>query len=252
MAKKIPPQGTSPPGEENVLVNSKEGSAELDIITQAASAISIQEFAPKEFELLVSPHQVVAFIKTIANTHGILDSQAFVATSLLFLKGAANKSAPAEMSVEIVADDGTKVSITKIDLECACYHVLKNKFLRRIAEAMGDKISTYAAANSLSGDLANRLNNAAIAKGESPLNTNERAWSNSFCQKLPNLQAKAGDRIAILLADDYKQRFESKKGKKDKVSKKGEDLTPRKVRQGKPKGKQEQVSEEKKASEKKS
>lgn len=117
---------------------------------------------------------------------------------------------------------------------------------------MGDKISTYAAANSLSGDLANRLNNAAIAKGESPLNTNERAWSNSFCQKLPNLQAKAGDRIAILLADDYKQRFESKKGKKDKVSKKGEDLTPRKVRQGKPKGKQEQVSEEKKASEKKS
>lgn len=206
----------------------------LNIVEQA-NTIPVAQIAPELVKEVITEEQIVQFVMTIANTHGITDQQAFIAITLLFLKGACNSSAPKQMAVDItVNDQSNPVNITKYDIEYACHTITGNTYLRRFAQAMSKEISEYAANNNLNGDLAIRLNNLALSKGGPPLNSVEKAWANSFCQNRTDISSYAGDRLASLLAEDFQKRFGNKKDKKSS-SNKEQPLTPRQWRMGKPK-----------------
>ncbi len=203
-------------------------------IVENANKLPVAQISPGTKKELISEDQIVAFIRNLANTHGISDAEAFVAISLLFLKGACNSSAPRQMSVDIIVSDSPNpINITKYDIEYSCHQVTGNTYLRRFAEAMSKEISLYAQKEKLTGDLAIRLNNLAISKGGAPLSSVELAWASSFCQNRVDLSQLAGERIATLLAEDFQKRFGNKKAKKESKAK--ENLAPRQWRQGKPK-----------------
>lgn len=209
---------------------------DLNQVFEDASKILVKDIAPKEKFILTSDDQIKQFINNVAEPHGITYTEAFISCCLLFLKGACNSSAPKAMAVDIICNDGNMVQITKYDLCYACYLATGNDYLRRFAEAMAIPICRYAEKNNLNGDLAIKLNTMALAKEESPLSTKEKAWANSFCQRIENLEEYAGPRIPLLLAADYQKRFSNKKSSTAKESRKAkqENLTPRKWRTGKP------------------
>lgn len=208
-------------------------SFDFQSVVEKANAIPVASISPEIAKDTISVEQCAEFIKTVANTHGLTDAQAFVAITLLVLKGACNSAAPKQMSVDISVDDGATVNITKYDIEYACHLVTGNTFLRRFAQAMAPQISHYAELNNLNGDLAIRLNNLALAKGGPPLNSKEKAWASSFCQNLPDLASHTGDRLPTLLAEDFQKRFGGKKDKK-KTGPSGKELTPREWRRSNP------------------
>ena len=102
-----------------------------------------------------------------------------------------------------------------------------------MAQALAPYVCDYAEKYGLMGDLAPRLNNLALSKGEAPLSFKERAWANSFCQNVPDLEAKASPRLPILLATDYSSRFQ-KKGQGKGKNQKEKDSSTRDWRAGKP------------------
>jgi len=176
--------------------------------------IDIKRVAPQEVSPELEEAQISKFINTVAEMYGLPNSLALFGIALLFLKGACNASAPNNMTVEISDPDGNPVSVSKKDLVYACYSVTRNEYIRRFAEGMAIPISTIAEKNKLMGDLGVRLNNMVIAKGEPCLTPKERAWASSFCQNVENLSTYAGERVPLLLAEDFLKRFSSKKGKK--------------------------------------
>lgn len=97
--------------------------------------------------------------------------------------------------------------------------VTKNKYLRRMAESMADKIGQFAEAKGLNGDLALKLNNSLLAEKEPPLTVKEKAWASSFSPAIPDLEKLAGERIPCLLAKNLQNRKE-KIEKKPPVTKK--------------------------------
>jgi hypothetical protein len=117
------------------------------------------------------------------------------------------------MGVDIKTDDGV-TSIVKYDVMMACQQVCKHKFLRRIAEYLAADISAFAEKHNLNDDLAIKLNNGLVAEGKPPLTTKEKAWANSFCQNYPNLEKFSGNRLPLLLAQDFQKRFYDKKAPK--------------------------------------
>lgn len=207
----------------------------LKTIITGALTIAAKDISPSLNKDVSSVEECAKFLDFLATTHGITASQAFVAFTLLALKGACNSSSPASMSVDLLVEDGKTIQITKFDLEYACQYATKHTFLRRLAQAMAKDISYYAERNCLIGDLAKRLNNAAVAKGEAPLTIKERAWANSFCQELPDLENMTGPRIPTLLAEDYQKRFKNSSPKRTTKGTASESYNPREWRMGKPK-----------------
>ena len=197
MAHKLPQEFLDPFFRE--LIRDSENSKE-----------NIQENIKKN---MVTKEECKSIVKTLATTHGINESQAFSAIALLFLKGAANRSAPETMSVTVTNADGTKTEVLKYDVMYACHTVCKHKFLRRLAESLAVEISVFAETQNLNRDLAVALNNCLLAQGDPPLTSKEKAWASSFCQALPGLDTYVGQCVPAKLAADYNGRFVNKKPK---------------------------------------
>lgn len=184
---------------------------------------------------LVTAAQVEQFLKIISDSHGITIPVALLGVTLLFLKGACNNSAPNYMGVELKVSEKEVITLTKYDLQYACQTATGNKFLRRVAQFLAKKICTFAEKNSLSGDLAVKLNNMAIAKENyaGPLNQREKAWACSFVQEVDDLSTLASPRLVSLLAEDYNKNLANKKT--NKTQKKANAAEERKWRKGKKK-----------------
>lgn len=210
-------------------------TTDFNKVVEQANAVPVSSISPEMAKDTISTEQCSQFVTTVATTHGLTDAQAFIAISLLVLKGACNSAAPKQMSVDIHVGDPQPINITKYDIEYACHLVTGNTFLRRFAQAMAPQISHYAELNNLNGDLAIRLNNLALSKGGPPLNSKEKAWASSFCQSLPDLAATTGDRLPSLLAEDFQKRFGGNREKK-KTGPTGKENYPRQWRKGKPQG----------------
>jgi len=208
---------------------------DLNQIVSEAIKTPVTQISPELAKETISPEQCSQFVRTLGSTHGLTDAQAFIAISLLFLKGACNQNAPKTMGVDIHVGDPRPIVITKYDIEYACYTVTNNILLRRFAQAMAPQISEYAEQNNLSGDLAIRLNTLAMSKGGPPLNSKEKAWASSFCQCIFDLASVTGDRLPTLLAEDFQKRFGGKKKESNKnVSKTGVPTPPRTWKKGNP------------------
>lgn len=223
----------------------QKNSIDFDQVVKQANQLPVSTISPELAKETITEEQRAQFIKSVADTHGISDAEAFIAISLLFLKGACNAAAPKTMSVDIYSPEsgsGKPVSITKYDIEYACHLTTGNIFLRRFAQAMAPQISNYAEINNLNGDLAIRLNNLALSKGGTPLTTKEKAWASSFCQNSPELSAQAGDRLVELLAEDFQKRFGGKQSKK-KTGPSGKDQVPREWRKGNPQNQKKREQE---------
>lgn len=205
-------QHNDPPSADNKdVVRQEDVQLSMDSILKEALETPLEEMAPATNMSLLSQDTVTAIITRVANTFQVPLKTAFTAIALLFLKGAANKSAPPSMSVDIRAGDKA-ISVSKYDIQSAYSATTGNPFVRRLAETMATPISQFAEANHLQGDLAVSINNAMIAKDEDPLSAKEKAWASSFCQKNPDIQTEA-PRVARYLALDYQKRFDKKKQK---------------------------------------
>ena len=98
--------------------------------------------------------------------------------------------------------------ITKNHVVLVCELGCKHKFIKRIATALAEEICTCAEAHELEGDLSKRIDKLLLAKGEPKLPPKEKAWANSFCQDLENLESFSSKRLPQLLAEDYTNRFQ--------------------------------------------
>lgn len=58
------------------------------------------------------------------------------------------------MAVEVFVEDSVRVTVQKYDLMSIYKAVTGNNFLRRLAETLAPKISSFAEAKNLQGDLA--------------------------------------------------------------------------------------------------
>lgn len=195
-----------------------EHSPIKNILEQAISQ-PLDKYALEDTKNKATPEEVSKFIRSISVSFAIKEEVAFVGVSLLFLKGAANKSTPGTMGVDVKDDTGSPVFLSKYDLQVACQQACKNRLLRRIAKALAKEIGIFAERNHLNGDLAIKLNNDLLAKGESPLTSKEKAWASSFSQTISNLEVFCGPRVPALLARDYNRRFGDPQVKKNQRSK---------------------------------
>jgi hypothetical protein len=132
------------------------------------------------------------------------------------LKGAASKTAPDKMFVEVVAVDGKLLKVTKGDLMQVLFDCTGNRFIRRLAESLAVPISKFAERHGLKGDDAFNFDIEEVTKGNPPLTDKEKAWSSSFCQYVTDLETLASPRVKLLLGQDYQKRFDKKKKQKKK------------------------------------
>lgn len=197
MAKaKMQPQET--PLNKNAVPVETEGQEpstnnNIASVFEAAMNMPLDQLAPPDSQALVPVEQVKLILKRMADLFGLTEAAAFVATALLFLKGAANKGAPSTMAVDVFGEDGARVTVQKYDLMSIHKAVTGNNFLRRLAETLAPQISSFAEAKNLQGDLAKSINNTLVARrsGGPSLSAKEKAWSNSFCQKCVGLETEA-------------------------------------------------------------
>ena len=188
----------------------------LDKLLKDASKEDLNKILPNQRKTnQATEEECKKFIDTLAINMGITETHAFIAFATLCLKGVCNKSAPGTMSVEIEdRQKNEKTEIKKSDLLYICNKICGHKFLRRLAVSMAKHICLFAESKNLEGDLAMRLNNLLTAKGEIRLNNKEKAWANSFCQEIDNLETLSSERLPKLLAEDYNQRFSKVKKSK--------------------------------------
>lgn len=186
---------------------------DLDALEKASQEITLQEACPSAGASELDEDSTKIIIARLAHTMYLSPLMAFIAIALLFLKGAASKTAPDKMFVEVTAKDGDTVKIRKQDLMEALYKTTGNKFIRRLAESLATRICNFAEKHGLSGDLAFNFDIEEVSEGGTALSPKERAWSNSFCQHVPNLEVLASPRVKVLLGKDYQRRFNKKKTK---------------------------------------
>lgn len=188
----------------------------------------IKKVSPSQMsENQLSDEIVTNIVETLSDSFGIKNNVITMsAIFLLFLKGAANAGTPNTIEIEVIDDDGKKVSITKNDLLYAYNRHTNNKFLRRLAETLAPAIGKYAESNQLSGDIAEKINTKILSKKpkegevyEPILSSKERAWCNSFGQNIPDL-AEISSRLPRLLAEDYLSRFSKPKKKRNQFNEK--------------------------------
>lgn len=178
---------------------------ELSKIMEDCLNVKLEKVAPKETRVLLSRTSALNIVKKLADTQGILPQSAWVAVCLLFGKGAANKGTPNSLDVTIL-DDNRMINIRKDDLLYVYKAVEKNLFLRRMAEALAPDIAKFFLTHGLEGDLAKKINTRLANKGQPPLNPIEKAWCSSFCQGDDGTYV-VSERLPVLLAEDYYQRF---------------------------------------------
>lgn len=201
-------------------------SLNLDEIVQEAEKLDINQVAPKLGSPPLEKTQIENVLARLAHRNYLTPITAFCSIALLFLKGAASKTAPDRMFVEVRAIDGNLSKVTKGDLMQAYYEVTQNRFIRRLAESLAVQISNFAERHNMKGDLAMNLEIEEISEGREPLTAKEQAWANSFCQNVKNLETLSSARLRQLLNKDYQLRFDKKKKKKvNKEIRKGQRKT---------------------------
>jgi hypothetical protein len=205
-------------------------------ICKKAADSDLSKVSTSATKSLITKQQCKEIIEDISKTHGLTNEKAFAAIALLFLKGAANKAAPLDMSVDIITEENNTTSVCKVDLVRSTQKVVKNGFIRRVAEALAAEISYYAEKHYLNGDLAIKLDTLLRADEKPSLTRKEKAWANSFAQNLPGLERFAGPRIPYLLALDYNNRFSKQRNQSKKGKSKSEPARPKGPGQGKKKG----------------
>lgn len=184
----------------------------------------------------ITEDQVNAIVNAIAVSKNLTRQMAEQGIYTLFLKGAAATKAPDTLAVTMEVDDygndiSAKFTLSKGELMHAYKMHAGNSYLRRLAEALRDNISTFAEKAGLNGDLGAQLNIESLKENREPLTARQKAWASSFNQGNPLLEATPELlTVAILLAQDFSRKTNSfNKGKKTKVSK------PSPKRQNKPK-----------------
>lgn len=201
----------APPENDN-----ETTAVSLDELTKDLEESDLQEIAPTVGAPPIGQEVIERIVARLAHKCYLSPKNAFAAIALLFLKGAASKSAPDKMFVEVKAVDGGLAKVYKGDLMQVVFDSTGNRFIRRLAESLAIPISNFAERHSLDGDLAFSFDIEAISEGQDPLTPKERAWSNSFCQHISDLDLRAGTRVKALLGQDYQNRFNKKKPKKKK------------------------------------
>jgi hypothetical protein len=179
---------------------------------EEAKSESLEKLVPSFKQNLVTEEQVEQIINTLITKHkGLEPKHVLIAMILLFLKGAATRTTPSSLSVEI-----NGITITKQDLENATNAILNHKYIRRIAEAIALQIGLYAEVNGLDGELAGRINklisenNYRLNTTEPPLTQAERAWCSSYSQSIKDLKNHTTERVVQWLNIDYTDRFSKK------------------------------------------
>jgi hypothetical protein len=205
-------RGSTPPANLDAKNQMKD-------IVNKAMLTPIEENQANFKPVLISQEQILRIIEALSVLHGISNDAGFRAVALLFLKGAANKSAPNGMSVIVKGIDGQETIIKKSDLMMCYNSVTGNNYIRRLAESLACEICMFAEKNNIPGDLAIAANNYYVAQGELPLTKQEMSWSNSFVQYEQNVITDI-PRVAQFLAQDFRNRFtKTKKPKKPKNKK---------------------------------
>jgi hypothetical protein len=187
----------------------KTTETEINKMIEIANNFTLEKVAPNEKRQLISRDEAFAVITELGDIQGIEPHLAFMATCLLFAKGAANQGTPLTLEV-IVVDPVTneKTSVRKEDLIYAYRKTHRNPFVRRMAEAISTEISNFLEKKLVPGDLAKKIDARLMAKGEPPLTPQEKSWASSFCHGNMNL-SNISSRLPQLLAEDYNLRFKS-------------------------------------------
>lgn len=197
----------------------------LDQIEEQVQKVDIKDVAPNVGAPPLDNEMIERIIARLAHRKYLTPVTAFCAIALLFLKGAASKTAPEKMFVEVRAIDNQLMKVTKGELMQVYQEVTENRFIRRLAESLATQISNFAEKHNMKGDLAFNLETEEISDGKPPLTAKEQAWANSFCQHVQNLEQLASPRLRQLLNKDYQTRFDRKKKKKvkkeDRLNQKG-------------------------------
>jgi hypothetical protein len=226
-----PPRGGSSNPQENKKIeqeklievqqeqasNQKEENFSLNQLTEEIKNKDLREVAPTVGAPPIDEETVTRVVKRLAHKCFLSPINALASICLLCLKGAASKSAPDKMFVEIVALDGQLTKVFKGDLMKVLFDTTGNRFIRRLAETLAVTICTFAERNKLSGDLAFTFEIEEVSDGRPPLTDKEKAWSNSFCQHVSDLENLASPRVKALLGLDYQKRFSVSKKKKAKA-----------------------------------
>jgi hypothetical protein len=184
--------------------------AKLDKLFEDAKSLDLRVLSPDNNQELDSK-TVSRIILAISDSYGIPQTVAYIGIILLFLKGAANAKTPDSLSVK-VTHEGTDTEIQKYALFYNYKMICKNNFLRRLAESLKNKISQYAEANSLDGDLASQINKRLLAEGKDPMTLKQKAWCSSFNQNNPIMEKDPNLLVVSqLLAKDFNFKFKSKR-----------------------------------------
>lgn len=182
---------------------SKINRDSLEQVIKEAGEISVNTVSPNfNNKNSLSKEQVEKILTTLSQNFSLERKYVLASIYLLFLKGVSSNSTPITFSVEV-----KDTNISKRDLLNAYNLATGNNYLRRLGEFLAIPIGQYAEANSLSGELSQRINTYLQSKGESLLSEKESAWCSSFSQKIPNLKELSSDRLSGLLAQDYQSRF---------------------------------------------
>lgn len=165
----------------------------------------INEIFPNINKAKISDEMIVKLTESLSTHLGISKHRALIGMVLLFLKGAANASAPDSLSIPI-GNDG--IILTKGKLKDHCKTTCDHTYLRRIAESIALYIGNFADENDMTGDLYKSINNKCLSQHQRPLTRREAAFASSFTRDgLNNINEIAKSEIlAQLLAEDYQER----------------------------------------------
>lgn len=181
--------------------------------------MNLEEIAPNYKKGILNQEEIDRIIYRIASDIGVSEGIALAGTILLMLKGAASSGTPQTMSVDLV---GGK-TLAKKNITGAYVTVTGNSFIRRLAESLAIQIGEFAERHGLEGELSQRIGTVLKAETGELLTYKEKAWCSSFSQNIPDLPQRSSERLAKLLAADYRRRFEGKRKssiKIDEISKK--------------------------------
>jgi hypothetical protein len=192
--------------------NSEEDNIN-QLMTEALN-IDLEKASPSFRKNPITDAQIMCIIENLQTKFkNATKATIYTGIILLFLKGAATKSTPGSLTVEIF-----DIKITKADLENSAKFILTNTHLRRLAEKLAVNIGSFAEEKGLEGELAGRINflinnnNRDIRGEKEPLLTpKEKAWCSSFSMVIPDLNKRAAsNRLTEWLSYDYEVRFNQK------------------------------------------
>lgn len=190
---------------KNNMPDNKTKNETLKDLFEQSKKENINDTFPSMSKAKVSDEMIVKLTESIATNLGITKHRALIGIVLLFLKGAANASAPDSLSIPI-GNEGTILTKGKLKDHCkaACDHT----YLRRIAESMALYIGNFADDNDMTGDLYKSINNKCLSQHKRPLTRREAAFASSFTRDgLNNINEIAESEVlAQLLAEDYQER----------------------------------------------